>query len=89
MGSWRVGLAVGVAATCGIALGCTDGTTPDCSDAQCAVVSVVEAGGDGSVGDAGASDAPQVSEAGVVSDGGPPTGSMSSDATGNGDDAGG
>jgi hypothetical protein len=34
------------------AQGCTDGTTPDCSDAQCLVVSVVEAGTDGGGGDA-------------------------------------
>jgi|HubBroStandDraft_5_1064220.scaffolds.fasta_scaffold577376_2 hypothetical protein len=48
-------LAAGLAAACAVAAvsqACTDGTTPDCSDAQCLVVSVVEAGPDGAVGDA-------------------------------------
>jgi hypothetical protein len=42
--------------------GCTQGTTPDCSDAQCAVVSVIEAGIDG---------APEGGEAGEDDSGGP------------------
>jgi hypothetical protein len=65
---WR--LAVATAAALSVAAGCTDGTTPDCSDAQCAVVSVVEAGadaGDGGpdgadTGDA-AADAPETLDA--------------------------
>ena len=81
----RSSLAAGIAASCALAQGCTDGTTPDCSDAQCAVVSAVEASADGALseggeggeaaaaetGDAG-EDAPQgtVREAGSVSDGG-------------------
>lgn len=56
---WRLAAAAGVALA--VAEGCTDGTTPDCSDAQCAVVSVVEAGvdaaEDGGEGGAGAADA--------------------------------
>ena len=54
MGAGRLGLAAALAAACAAAQGCTDGTTPDCSDAQCLVVSVVEAGGDGVAPDGGA-----------------------------------
>ncbi len=50
---WRsLSLAAGLAATA-VAAGCTDGTTPDCSDAQCQVVDAVEGGADGGSGDAG------------------------------------
>jgi hypothetical protein len=49
--SLAAGLAV-VCAVAAVAQACTDGTTPDCSDAQCLVVSVVEAGPDGAAGDA-------------------------------------
>ncbi len=52
----RPALAVSVCLVCFVgaaAQGCTDGTTPDCSDAQCLVVSVVEAASDGGGGDAG------------------------------------
>ena len=37
---------------CTAALGCTSGTTPDCADAQCRLVSVVEGGEDAASGDA-------------------------------------
>jgi len=81
----RWSLAAGLAASCALAQGCTDGTTPDCADAQCAVVSVVEAGADGAPIEAGEGgeaatgetpdagvDATQVTvrDAGSVSDGG-------------------
>ncbi len=55
---WR--LVPAAAAARSVAAGCTDGITPDCSDAQCAVVSVVEAGvdgGDGGDGGQGGADA--------------------------------
>ena len=51
----RPALAASLGLVCFIgaaAQGCTDGTTPDCSDAQCLVVSVVEAGSDATEGDA-------------------------------------
>jgi hypothetical protein len=65
-----------------LAAACTDGTTPNCADAQCAVVSVVEGGVDGApseageAGEASADDAGDdgaqvpVRDAGAVSDGG-------------------
>jgi hypothetical protein len=63
-GLWFAGLA------CLGALGCTDGTTPDCSDAQCLVVSVVEAGNDGAV-DAEAGGGDDAAEGSDAEDGGP------------------
>jgi hypothetical protein len=54
---------------CPGALGCTDGTTPDCSDAQCLVVSVVEAGNDGAV-DAEAGGGEDAAEGSDAEDGG-------------------
>jgi hypothetical protein len=88
MGKGHLGVAAGLlAATCAVAVicavgqGCTDGTTPDCSDAQCAVLGALEAGGDAAVGDADHDDgdATQASvgdaaEAGPGSEGGPDAG---------------
>jgi hypothetical protein len=39
-------VAAGVLVCTGVAAACTDGTTPDCSDAQCLPVIVVAGGGD-------------------------------------------
>jgi hypothetical protein len=79
MSARRRRLAVAVVAALAPALalvqGCTDGTTPDCSDAQCAVVSVVEAGVDGA-GDSGPTladaeqEAPEMIDAGANAEGG-------------------
>ncbi len=70
MGGRGPGLVAGVVGlaclVCAGAQGCTDGTTPDCSDAQCLVVSVVESGNDSFAGDAeadGGEDAAQASDA--------------------------
>jgi hypothetical protein len=53
---WRsLGLAAGFAVATATA-GCTNGTTPDCSDAQCRVLDAVEGGGDAEAAD-GAADA--------------------------------
>jgi hypothetical protein len=46
MGWRRLSLAAGLVATA-VAAGCTDGTTPDCSDGQCRVVDPLDGGGDG------------------------------------------
>jgi len=63
-----VAVTVGFALACGLATACTDGTTPDCSDAQCLVVSVVpeagDAGDDGSQTEGG--DATEPTEGGEV-----------------------
>ena len=85
MGPGRLSLATALAAACAIAQGCTDGTTPDCSDAQCLVVSVVEAGGDGAPPDGGADDAAQDGAVSEDSEAGPDSaspdaGSSASDA---------
>jgi hypothetical protein len=71
----RPALAASLGLVCFIgaaAQGCTDGTTPDCSDAQCLVVSVVEAGSDATEGDAegdGGEDAGEVTvDAGMDAD---------------------
>jgi hypothetical protein len=65
---WR--LAAAAAMALAVVQGCTDGTTPDCSDAQCAVVSVVEAavdaaedGGEGGGAADAAADAPETLDA--------------------------
>jgi hypothetical protein len=83
-----------------LAPGCTDGTTPNCADAQCPVVSVVEAGVDGAPGEAGeageaaAEDAGDdekqvpVRDAGGVSDGGAEANPTASDGAGTPGDAG-
>ena len=42
MGVRRLRLAATLVATAALAPACTDGTTPDCSDAQCLIPSVVE-----------------------------------------------
>ena len=81
------------------AQGCTDGTTPDCSDAQCVVVSVVEAGSDaaeGDAGDDGGEDAGAVTDAGDAgaetadarADGGPSSEAGVVDGGGDGGDGG-
>jgi hypothetical protein len=46
-------LAAGVLVCAGVAAACTDGTTPDCSDAQCLPVIVVDATSLGEGGDSG------------------------------------
>jgi hypothetical protein len=90
----RPGFAAGLAAFLVLLQGCTDGTTPNCADAQCAVVSVVEAGADGALseggqaGEAAVDDggddvaAVTVREAGDVSDGGAEAKATASDAAG-------
>ena len=93
MGPGRLRLAAGLAAACAIAQGCTDGTTPDCSDAQCLVVSVVEAGGDGAAdgsaddADDSAADGAQDGNAAVSEDGDAGPGSGSPDARSSSRDA--
>ena len=65
----RPALVAGLCLVGAAAAGCTDGTTPDCSDAQCLVVSVVEAGSDAPEGDAegdGGEDAAPAADAGEV-----------------------
>ena len=93
-------LAAALAGFLVMAPGCTDGTTPNCADAQCAVVSVVEAGVDGATNEAGEAgegvaddagdDAAQVPvrEAGAVSDGGADANPTASDGAGAPGDAG-
>jgi hypothetical protein len=54
---------------CAGAQGCTQGTTPDCADAQCQLVSVVEGGEDAASGDA-AEDTAAPEASSSVSDGG-------------------
>jgi hypothetical protein len=90
----RLSLAAALAGSLVMAPGCTDGTTPNCADAQCAVVSVVEGGVDGApneageAGDAAADDAGDdgaqlpVRDAGAMSDGGADANPTASDGAG-------
>ena len=68
----RLSLAAGLAAACGVAAvaqACTDGTTPDCSDAQCLPVIEVEGGGEaGAPADASAGDTGHAAADGSLSD---------------------
>jgi hypothetical protein len=96
----RLSLATGLVAFLAMAPGCTDGTTPNCADAQCPVVSVVEGGVDsapsegGEPGEAAAGDAGDdgtqvpVRDAGAVSDGGADANPAASDGAGAPGDAG-